>query len=312
MSAKGEGLQRVSDHAHAYIQGSGGFGLSNAGVVADGGDVLLVDTLMDLAHTRRLLEAVARDVGGPVRRLVNTHHNGDHCWGNQLVEGAEIIGHRACAELMASIPPAALQMMKDAPADTPLMEFVQRMLGPFDFTGIELRPPTRLVEDVLDLDVGGVTAQVRYVGPAHTAGDVVVVLPQEGVVFTGDVVFRLCTPIGWEGTFAKWIEALELVAGLGTVLVPGHGPVCGPEGALEMRDYLVYVREEAGRRFEAGMSEEAAAADIDPGPYGRWGEPERIIFSVSRAYREIRGEPPDAPVDFLAMVAYMAEHREGQ
>src|SRR3954471_19310019 len=92
-----EGLSRISSTTWAYLQPDGTMGLSNAGIVAAGGEVLLVDTFWDLAHTQRLLDAIARDVGMPIRRLVNTHANGDHCWGNQLVTGAEIIGHRTCA-----------------------------------------------------------------------------------------------------------------------------------------------------------------------------------------------------------------------
>ena len=87
-------------------------------------------------------------------------------------------------------------------------EFAKR-LADWDFTGVELRPPTRLVDDRLTLDVGGLRVDLIYVGPAHTQGDLLVHLPEQRIVFTGDVLFRLCTPIGWEGTFQRWGEALD-------------------------------------------------------------------------------------------------------
>jgi glyoxylase-like metal-dependent hydrolase (beta-lactamase superfamily II) len=169
-------------------------------------------------------------------------------------------------------------------------------------------PPTTVFDDRLTVDVGGVRADLVYVGPAHTAGDAIVHLPEEGVVFTGDVIFRECAPIGWEGTYDKWIAALELVAGLGCeTIVPGHGPLCGPEGALDLRDYLVFARAEAKRCFEAGLSVAEAARAIDLGPWARWIEPGRIVFQIDRAYRELRGVPWNAPVDFLGLMDVAAE-----
>ncbi len=308
-----EGLARISDRIWCYLQPDGGLGLSNAGLVApreQSAGALLVDTFFDLAHTRRLLDAIASQVGAPIRRVVNTHHNGDHCWGNQLLPEAEIVGHCSVPADMAKLPPAALQALRDAPGDLPGLAAMREGLARFDFSGIELTPPTRLFDERLELEVDGLAVELLHVGPAHTTGDVIVHVPAEGVIFAGDVLFRLCTPLGWEGTFARWIAALERIAGLGAhTIVPGHGPLCGPEGALEMRDYLTYVREESARRFAAGMPAERAAAEIDLGPYAGWLEPERIVFQVDRAYRELRGEPPDAPIDFLRLAGEMERLR---
>ena len=89
------------------------------------------------------------------------------------------------------------------------------------------------------------------------------------------------------------------------VIVPGHGPLCGLEGPREMKAYLEYVRAEAGRFFAAGLPALEAARRIDLGPYAGWTEPERIVFQVERAYRELRGEPFDAPIDVTALFGDM-------
>lgn len=298
-----EGLHRLGGATSAYLQPDGGFGLSNAGVVASGDDVLLVDTFFDLAHTRRLLDAI----GSPVRRCVNTHDNGDHCWGNQILaeSGAELIGHRHCAADMANISPAVLTALVSMPDDTAMGRYFADARGRFDFDGIEVTPPTTLFDDELRLDVGGVDVDLVHVGPAHTRGDVIAHVPSEGVVFCGDILFRLCAPLAWDGDTDTWIAALERVAALDAgTLVPGHGPVCSPDAALEMRDYFEHVRTEARAAYEAGMPVLEAAAALDLGPYAAWAEPERVVSVVARNYHELGSAEV---VDAFTMFAWMAQ-----
>ena len=299
-------LRPLVGDVYACLQEDRGLGCSNSGLVTRGGG-LVVDTFWDLPHTRAMIDLYARVLPAPARRVVNTHHNGDHCWGNQLFPHAEIIGHRLCAAGMAKESPAMMRALHDlSGSDDPALATFATRLAPWDFTGIELRPPTTLVDDRLDLDLDGLPVELRYVGPAHTQGDVIVHLPAERVVFTGDVLFRLCTPIGWEGTFATWKAALDAIVALDPeVVVPGHGPVCGVEGPREMRAYLDYVEHESKAAFAAGLSELEAAERIDLGPYAGWTEPERLVFNVARAYRECRGEPWDAPTDVAAVMRGM-------
>jgi cyclase len=301
------GLVRLTDHAGAYLQPDGSFGLSNAGVLIGRDGVTLVDTFFDLAHTRRLLDSVAGL--GRVRRVVNTHHNGDHCWGNQLVRDVEIIGHRRCRELMPTLPPALLEQLRHAPADRPGVAFLKVGMERFDFSDIELTPPTTVFDERLTIWVDDQPVELLYLGPAHTAGDVAVWLPAERVLYTGDLLFRNCAPLGWAGTFARWIAALDTMLALDPALVvPGHGPVSGSEGLREQREYLAYVLGEARTGLAAGRSPLDTALGIDLGPYASWTDGERIVAVVTRAFRELRGEPEDAPIDFLAIADDMAEY----
>jgi cyclase len=303
-------LVELAPSVYACLQEEKGLGTSNSGLVNRGGG-LVVDTFWDLPHTREMIATYARVWEGPARRVVNTHRNGDHCWGNQLFPDAEIIGHRRCAEQFALENPEAMQALRNATASgNPAIAHLAAQLAAWDFTGIELRPPTTLVDDRLELDQGGVAVHLVWVGPAHTAGDLLVHLPRERIVFTGDVLFRLCTPIGWEGTQAQWVRALDTIVALDpVVIVPGHGPLCGLEGPREMKAYLEYVYGAAARAFADGVPALEAAKHIDPGPYAGWTEPERILFTVERAYRELRGEPWDEPIDVPAMFQGMHELR---
>jgi glyoxylase-like metal-dependent hydrolase (beta-lactamase superfamily II) len=299
-------LVSVARDVHVCLQEERGLGTSNSGLVNRAGG-MVIDTFWDLPHTRELITHYSCVWREPARRVVNTHHNGDHCWGNQLFPGAEIIAHRRCAEAFGRERPEFMQMLRSQGSSSdPVLRELAAKLADWDFTGVELVPPTTLFEDRLALDLDGMRVELLYVGPAHTAGDVIVHLPEARVVFTGDVLFRLCTPIGWDGTFDGWIAALDTIVELApAVVVPGHGPLCGTEGPREMRAYLVYVRGEAKRFFEAGVPALEAAKRIDLGPYGAWTEPERIVFQVERAYRELRGEAYDAPIDMNALFAGM-------
>ncbi len=298
-------LREIGNDVYACLQPDKGLGWSNSGLINRGGG-LVIDTFWDLPRTRQMMEHYARVWRTPAAKVVNTHHNGDHCWGNQLFEGAEIIGHRLCAEAFGKESPELMQQIRDGAVDDPAIADFAAALKQYDFSGIELTPPTTLFEERLDIALADVPVELIYVGPAHTVGDVIVHLPEQRVVFAGDVLFRLCTPIGWEGSFANWCAALDRIVDLDPeVVVPGHGPVCGIEGPREMKTYLEYVRGEAEQHFNAGLPELEAAKRIDLGPYAGWNEPERLIFNVSRAYRELRDEPIDAPVDVIAMVTGM-------
>ncbi len=303
-------LREIARDVYACLQEDRGLGCSNSGLVNRAGG-LVVDTFWDLPHTRELIATYARVSPERARRVVNTHHNGDHCWGNQLFAGAEIIGHRVCAASFGLESPGMLQALRGQTTSTdPALAWLADRLRDWDFAGIELTPPTTLIEDRLELDLDGVAVHVLFVGPAHTGGDVIVHLPEHRIVFTGDILFRLCTPIGWDGTYAKWIEALDRIVALAPeIVVPGHGPLCGVEGPREMKAYLQYVRGESERFFAAGVTALDAAKRIDLGPYAGWTEPERLFFNVARAYRELRGEPFDAPIDTVAMFRGMHELR---
>jgi cyclase len=303
-------LRAIASDVYACLQPDRGLGWSNSGLINRGGG-LVVDTFWDLPHTRELIREYARVCTQPAARVFNTHHNGDHCWGNQLFPEAEIIGHRLCAASFGKERPESMQAVKRfaESSDAALASFA-RDLEAYDFSGIELTPPTMLFDERLVLDLDGLEVQLLYVGPAHTAGDAIAYLPARRVLFTGDVLFRLCTPIGWEGTFANWTAALDRITALAPeVIVPGHGPLCGVEGPREMRAYLDYVRGEATRWFAAGVPVIEAAKRIDLGPYAGWTEPERLVFNVARAYRECRGEAYDAPIDMGELFRGMYELR---
>ncbi len=305
------GLHELGNGCYAYLQPDGSWGWSNAGLVTDGGASLLVDTLFDLKLTGAMLDAMraADPAAARIDTLVNTHANGDHCYGNAAVGGATIVASRACAEEMDAVPPEVMrQLLAAAPGLGPAGAFLERIFGGFDFEGIETVKPDRTFEGELALTVGGKRVQLIQVGPAHTRGDVLVHAVDDRVVFTGDILFIDGTPILWEGPVDNWIRACERIEALDVdAVVPGHGPVSERGAARAVREYLAYIRDEARLRFDAGLSAADAARDIALGDYASWGDAERIAVNVDTLYREFRGGgEPTSPVELFSLMAELA------
>ena len=90
--------------------------------------------------------------------------------------------------------------------------------------------------------VGAKDVHLLEVGPAHTRGDVLVYVPVDRTVFTGDIVFANAHPIIWAGPIGNWVRACDAILGMEVdTVVPGHGPLCGPETVRELRGYLAYI-----------------------------------------------------------------------
>ncbi len=235
------GLHEVAEGCHAYLQPDGGWGYSNAGLVVGDGASLLVDTLFDLELTAAMLSAMADATSAaPIVTVVNTHANGDHCYGNQLVADREIIASKATAEEMNHVPPVMMAQLNAQPGD--VGELFRSFFGDFRFDGIDLTPPSRTFEGRLEVEVGGRAIELIEVGPAHTNGDTIVVVPDARTVFTGDILFNGGAPIVWAGPLENWIAACDLMLGMDVeTVVPGHGPVTDKAGVVAVRDYLTTV-----------------------------------------------------------------------
>jgi cyclase len=294
---------QLTEHVHAAEQARTGTGWSNSGLVVAGGG-LVVDSLYDVRLTRRLADLYAEVLPDAPTRLVNTHHNGDHCWGNQVFAGAEIIAHRGCADRFADFAPDRAEMIRTMVDPPESMRAIHDEWADFDFSDVVLTPPTTVIETDLVLDLDGLRVDLLHVGPAHTEGDLVVHVPEEGVVLMGDVLFNKCAPIGWEGSTDNWIAALRRVEDLEPqFVVPGHGPVCDLDGLREARRYFEAVQDRARDSWAAGEPVLECCESIDLGPWAAWDEPWRLAANVHRVYRECTGAEWDDPFDTGAVMA---------
>jgi cyclase len=306
------GLQEVGDGLYAYLQPDGGWGLSNAGLVSDGDETLLIDTLFDLALTERMLVEMRRAVPAAARigTVVNTHANGDHCYGNQLLGGARIVASERTSAEMGELPPAAMAaLVEQAPNMGVLGEFFLHCFGAFEFTGIEPVLPSETFSGELGLRVGARELRLLELGPAHTRGDTVAWLPAERVIYTGDILFNGAHPIAWAGPASNWIAACERIEALDPlVIVPGHGPLAELSDVRETRAYFEYLYEQARTTHAAGMTPLQAARSIELDRWAKWGERERLVVNIATIYGELTpdGEPPN-PLEAFQMMAELAQ-----
>jgi cyclase len=302
-------LVEVADAVWAYLPPDGTWGYSNAGLVGGEGTSLLVDTLFDLALTRAMLDRM-RPVtdSSPVGTVVNTHANGDHCYGNQLLRDRRIVASEASAREMDEVPPAMLHALKQLDLGEDGSRYVAEAFGPFRFDDIEPTPPTDTFSGSLALDAGGRGIELEEVGPAHTAGDVLAWVPDAGVVFTGDILFIDSTPIVWAGPVANWLAACRRIRDLApAVVVPGHGPLTGLDGVAQVEGYLEWLHREASRRHADGMDVVDAAWDLELGDYADWGAPERLIVNVDAVFAEL--DPGHKRLNALQSFGEMGRYR---
>jgi cyclase len=303
------GLQEIGDGLYAYLQPDGSWGWSNAGLIADGESTLLVDTLYDLHLTEQMLSEMRGAVPAAARidTLVNTHANGDHCYGNSLVAGARIVASERTAAEMPELPPAAMAaLVEQAPQMGELGAFFLRCFGSFDFAGIDLALPQETFTGELTLRVGTREVQLIEVGPAHTRGDTLALLPRERVLFSGDILFNGAHPIAWAGPVSNWIAACDRILSMDLeVIVPGHGPLAAKADVGELRAYFVYLYEQARARYAEGMGALEAARSIALDRWADWGERERLVVNIASIYRELSGS--QEPVNPLEAFQQMAE-----
>jgi cyclase len=305
-----KGLHEVGDGVWAYLQPNGGWGWSNAGLIAGDEGSLLVDTLFDLRLTAEMLEQMraTTPAASRIATVVNTHANGDHCYGNALLKGSEIIATARCAEEMLALPPTTMAaLLRSADSLGATGEFVRKIFSPFSFEDVPLALPSRTFEGQLDLEVGGRRVSLLQVGPAHTDGDAVVSLPDEGIVFAGDILFHGGHPIVWSGPVANWIAACDRVLALRpNVVVPGHGPLATPAALVDLKGYFELLTREARTRFDGGMTPLEAARDIDLGPFAGWTEAERVVANVRALYRDFGDRSPSDALGLMGEMAALA------
>ncbi len=303
------GLHEVGDRVWAWTLPDGGYGWSNAGLVAGDGAALLVDTLFDLALTREMLTAMKPITDRtPITDALITHSNGDHTHGNHLLDASvRIIAAEGTAEEIAhGMAPEMLAMTQTGNLGPVATPYARERFGHFEFGGITVRNADKTFDRDLTIDVGGRQINLLNLGPAHTAADSVVHVPDAGVLFGGDLLFIGCTPIVWAGPIDNWVAACDAMIALDApTVVPGHGPITDPDGIRAVRGYLVHVAEQAQAAYRKGLSWAEAADTIDLGEYATWLDAERVVVNVYQRYRELDPDMPQQEV--MALLVMQAD-----
>ena len=292
-------VHEVSDGIYAYVQPNGSWWINNAGFLVGPQGVASVDACATERRTRAYLDAIAAVTPLPVRTLINTHHHGDHTFGNALFSNAAIVAHEQTRPAMVAWGP---------PRSAPYWTEV-------GWGAVSLDPPFITYSDGLTLWSGELPCEVRHVGTAaHTTNDSIVWIPERRVLFAGDLLFNGGTPFVVQGSVAGTIQVLEHVIRplKAEVIVPGHGEVSGPEVIDAVLGYLRFVQRTARGGKAAGLSPLDAAREADLGSYSGLLDAERLVGNLHRAYAELDGAAPGAPLDINAALADMVAYNGGR
>src|SRR6188768_3280696 len=240
---------KVTDRTY-YVQGKPGLASaanegfnSNAGFVVTDDGVVVVDALGTVPLGQALVKAIRKVTDKPIRRVIVTHYHADHFYGLKPLKdaGAEVWAHRDGRQYLES-GEGALRL-----------EQRSRDLFPWVEPGMALVGADRWLERDESFTLGGVRFDLHHLGPAHSPEDLIVVVPSEGVIFSGDILSAGRIPFVGEADSKQWLGRIDRLLALKPVLmVTGHGQASrDPVKDLALtRDYLTYLRAAMGKAVD--------------------------------------------------------------
>lgn len=290
-------VEEVADGVFAYVQLDGSWGLNNAGILPGGLGATLIDTSFTAPRARRLAAAVAELSAPPVRTVINTHHHGDHTYGNFVFPESTVIGHERCREAVLATGLGTTSMFAGV-----------------DWGDIEIVAPFVTFSDRLNVHVDDMKVELVAMGPAaHTNNDIVAWIESRGVLFSGDLIVHGGTPFVLMGSVSGALDALDRLRAFGAErIVPGHGAVCGPDVIDEQVSYLRLVQDMATVAADQGWSPLEAARRCDLGRFAAWTDTERLVGNLHRAFSELKGHAPGAPLPYPTIFQEMIAFNGGE
>lgn len=295
-------VEELAEGVYAVIDKDGGWFRNNSGLVDMGGYTIIIDTQYNEERTRDLLR-IKEQLGLPEKCiLVNTHHHGDHTWGNHLADCITLMHKRALE--------AVKLLINKAP------EIYKPFFPNLDFKGSKYTLPEAAVEGEVHLIGGDREAMIMYVGPAHTVGDIMVELPGEKIIFAGDIVFNGVIPLALDGTVKGWINILDrlLQDYSGYKIIGGHGPIAELNTIDKLKKYFKHLLGGTNMLLQENLRDPyEISLHLTNGPLEEWKERGRLVLNVARAIMDLRKLPPGAPPEnlpYLATKMYEFEKRK--
>ncbi len=316
-----EGLYDLKKDAYAWMVPNGSWGESNAGLICGAGESLLVDTLWDVPKTKTMLDTMEPFLEGrALKTVVNTHSDGDHFWGNELVKDLEIITSIKSYEEMKTQKPRSMLLLQKIGRFLSVVPLVgnsrvghwfQSMSKPYEFDSVTPTLPSCTFEDFLQVEVGGREVHLIEVGPAHTDGDLLVYVPDAKLLYTGDILFIGSTPVMWAGPVSNWVRACDTILDMDVeTIVPGHGPITDKEGVKLVRDYWVFLDQQIKDKYDQGKTAQQAAEEVvlsdefQEMPHASWNSPERMMVSAHTLFRHYQGRTDSPGIPELLRTLY--------
>jgi glyoxylase-like metal-dependent hydrolase (beta-lactamase superfamily II) len=283
-------IVKIAENVYGYedFHNAGMMTVSMFVVGRDG--VMLVDGQGSAGATQRLVDAIAKTTGKSIKWYVVGSDHGDHTAGNVVLPaGVTFIVHPSSRAQLerdaanakaANEKAAAAAAANGAPAPTPRVVVV---------------PPTAMTADKQIVDVGGIEAQVLFLGRAHTGGDLMVYLPTQKILFMSEAYLNRVFPAMRSAYPSDWVKTLDRALAMDVdIYVPGHGFIepakASREELVEFQKALTYVIGEVQRLHKRGLPPEAARKQADWGPYKEWMlADQQDLTAIRKVYEELEG-----------------------
>lgn len=240
----------LSPHVHV-IPAEGRGGVPNVGIVAGSRAVLVIDSGLGKANGQIILDETRRIAGDRPIYVIATHFHPEH-----------IGGERAFPASATIMRPTIQQQEIDESGDALIGLF--RSLSADNkelLEGFSFRPADILFDGAMTLELGGVTVDILMAGPAHTDGDIALLVREDGVLFTGDVVQQNYAPVlvGKESSPASWLAQIDMLEKLpARILVPSHSAVTDRQAFDDMRGMMLFLRDRWAEIRKSGLAGQAA------------------------------------------------------
>ncbi|MFN8280194.1 MAG: MBL fold metallo-hydrolase [Saprospiraceae bacterium] len=283
-------IQKLGNGVYAAIATNGGYAICNAGIVDLGDAALVMDPFMTPEAARDLKKAAERLTGHSVRYVINSHFHNDHTGGNQVFEKSTIISTQATLRHMREeLPPELEENRKHAaekaasfhqmnPRNMSAHERQEHIMWEAYYDGLarsvgtlKLCYPQLSFTDSMIIHGSKRDVHLYDCGPAHTEGDLLMFLPEEKILFTGDVLFIGCHPWIGDGNPGRWDHVLQNIQqGQAEVIIPGHGRSGSKDDVQPMRQYLQDLREMVQKYQREGHYPHEDNALKIPEAYAAW------------------------------------------
>ena len=257
-------------------------GLTNAGIIVGDTGVLVIDSLRAPSFARDLIRDVRHITDKPIQYLVDTHSHWDHSWGNEEFPEATIIGHENC-----------YREMVDVEWNERWRESVMNSGDSWSEEAglVTITPPNLTFETSMSLYFGGRELRLIYLGKAHTGGDTHILLPQDGIVFCGDVAQDGGVPYLGDSYPEEWLDTDDRLTELPIErFVSGHGPVGNHSALVEARNFIHDLVNGLKAAISDGRNAEDAAATavaaLTP-QYGGWRSFDRLEEALPEVYAKL-------------------------
>jgi cyclase len=312
-------LAKLADGVYARIVTPDGDAVGNAGVVVLSRSVLVIDTHFTPEAGQVLLAAIRALTPKPVLYVVNTHGHPDHTHGNQVFEGAQLIGSSAARRdvLQGDLPslnrsmgiaraqweklrrdvskepdPAQAQRMREQIRSRD--EYIQNM------SRLKIEAPLITIDDNLKIQDGKEEVRIVCLGKGHTDGDIVVLVPAQKVAFVGDLFFNDAIPNVQDASLLPWISTLKEVLRLDAEkFVPGHGAVGSKKDVERFLDYFTELQSRVKEAVDRGDTMEQVLRDLTvPAKFASYRFQNFFPANVQKMYTELKAlQIPTTPVE---------------